>query len=186
VILLLALCLPAQGAPDVVSTPAPPHVELGVVVRSATGGWLEVDQGTGGSNHLWLGDSTAIVWHLDCRVVLTARDLRPGVRVRMTCAAGIIERIEARTLGPLAMEAAVEEWVAGTCGGRLWRGLSPEDLAAVEALGCDCWWLRESASRELRARGAGALRALCWARHHGDAEIRARAEAGLTALGWTP
>jgi hypothetical protein len=170
-VLLLALSLCAQPEPA-------------VILRAPGGyGWLAVDTGDLEPRHVEVvPGATAIVWHLDPRVDLPATDIRPGVRIRLTATTTTAERIEVVTLGPLAMEAAVEEFVVEASGGR--GGLGPEELAVVEVMGSRCYWTRETATKALAERGVAALRPLIWARRHRDAEVRARAEGLLRRLGW--
>ena len=180
----LAAYAPARGG-EVVSTPAPPRLECGVILRPPSGlGWMEVDTGGESTTFITLAEPTEIVWHLDRRVHLPASELRPGTRIRFVCPLSIAERIEVVSLGPLAMSVAVEEFVADTCGGRPWRGLSAPEVATIEALGSPSHLVRESVSRAVRERGPRALRVLCWARRHADPEVRARAETILHDLGW--
>src|SRR4051812_9396366 len=115
--LVAALSLCAQApADDIESAPAPPKVESGVIVRGpGEGGWMEVDTGLSSTTYIQVNDQTAIVWHLDGRTPIPRADLRPGTRVRYVCPFSVTERIEVVTLGPLAMEAAAEEFVADSC-----------------------------------------------------------------------
>jgi hypothetical protein len=178
----LSCCAPAIAA-DIDSTPAPPRVECAIILRGPTeAGWLHVETADS-TAYLNLGPSPAIVWHLDERVTLPASELRPGVRIRYVGQTSIAERITVVTLGPLAMEAAVEEWVADVSGG--WRGLSEGEVATIAALGSPSILVREAVTAALRERGARALRVLIHAqRLSGDAEVRLRAEGLLGALGW--
>src|SRR5262245_55897818 len=108
-----AFSLCAVAAADIESTPAPPKLEAGVIQRGPTeGGWIEVYTGGTSTQYITINDRTQVVWHLDARVALPRTDLRPGQRIRYQCAVSVAERVEVQSLGPLAMEAAVEEFVA--------------------------------------------------------------------------
>jgi hypothetical protein len=160
-----------------------PPVETAVVRGPGRGGWLELDAGLAAPVSIVVADSTRIAWHRDPSVRLAAADLHPGTRIRLVCPFSVAERIEVLGLGPLAMGAAVEEWVAGTRGARAWRALPAGDLAELDRLGAPCWRVREAATRALRGRGGGAIPALTWGRRHADPEVRARAEGLLRELG---
>lgn len=127
---------------------------------------------------------TRIVWCGDPRVQLPRSALRPGTRVRYVPSIRAVDRVVVVTLGPLAMEAAVESWVADAAGGRAWLALDGDELAEVARLGAPCWAVREGATRRLRARRGDALRALIWAQHSADREIRLRAAGLLAEMGW--
>lgn len=174
---LLTFCLLTQG------TSLPPYgatVSCGVVRKApAEGQPLEVRAGPEETHYLWVEPSTVILWHLDARVALPPSALRPGVRIRceLRPTTNIVAVATVVTLGPLAMEAAVEEFVVAT-------GACPaEHRGVLDGLGAPCFQLRQAASQRLRGRPE-MLRALIWARHSGDREVRERAEGLLWALGW--
>jgi len=154
----------------------------GVIVRN-DGGWLVVAV-DGDRIDVPTDRRTRVTWHLDGRVQLPVASLRRRMRIRFACTTSYAERVEAITLGPLAMEAAVEEFVAEVSGGRAWTALDDGELADVAALGSACYQARVMATEALRGRGTGALRLLIWARHHRDPETRVRAEGLLRQLGW--
>jgi hypothetical protein len=163
------------------SAPTPATI-LRAPDRSRGYGWMTVDSGDG---EPWpvevVPGETVIRWHLDPAVSLPPTDLHPGTRVRLTVRDSIATRVVVVTLGPRAMEAAVEEFVAAN-GRRC--GLSASELAAVDALAAPCWTVRRDATRALAERGVEALRPLIFARRHRDAEVRARAGVLLERLGW--
>lgn len=125
-----------------------------------------------------------IVWHLDKTTPLPLSSLQPGTRVRVAGTYYNADRVEIVSLGPWALQAAVEEWVVQASGNMPERALTPGQLATMEALGSTSHLVRESVTRALRERGFRDLRFLCWARHARDAEVRARAELLLGQLGW--
>jgi len=187
--LLLLLALLAQPAPQ----PA-------TVVRGPAGGsaWFHVAldadpldmDGDRVVSYLCLGEygrPARIAWHLDPRVELPASDLYPGVRVRLTRAgatSSTVTRVEVASLGPLSLAAAVEEFVAESCGARWWLGLTPGEVATIDAMGSRSWLVRDSVSRSLFERRGRSLGVLMRARRHPDREVRARAEGVLRDLGW--
>lgn len=127
-----------------------------------------------------------VVWHFDNRVVMAMADLRPGVTVRLTGpSAWTAEKVEVCTLGPLAMEAAVEEFVIDASEGKAETALTPGEIATLEALGSRSWVVRSSVSKALAEKKGAALRLLCWGRHSRDPEVRERSMVLLRALGWS-
>lgn len=181
--ILLLVSLALVPAPDGEET-----YEAFVVRGPAPGSaWFEA---TDGGESTWFvtiedeGRSAEVVWHLDPRFGLPTTELRPGTRIRYAGpSATLARRIEVVVLGPLAMDAAVEDWVAESCGERPWTGLSAPEVATLEALGSPSWLVRDAVSRSLRERGPAALRLLVRARRARDAEVRTRAEVLLGRLG---
>ena len=154
------------------------------VVRASSPTWLEV---TDDGESTWFVSiaGAAIVWHLDPSVPLPASDLVPGVRVRLTGEDGqSVSRIEIVSLGPLALAAAVEEFIAESCGRDPHLGLTPGEVATIDALGSPSYLVRSSVSRALRERRGHSLGLLMRARRHRDPEVRARAEGVLVGMGW--
>jgi hypothetical protein len=148
---------------------APPEMHRGVVV-SSSGGWIEIDVG-----------EPFTVFFTVARGV-TCPNMRPGSRVRFASdPKQVISRIEVVTPAPIAMEAAVEEFVAGVPEAKPWKTLTPDELDLIAALGSPCYYARETATKTIRSRAA--LRPLIWARRSGDPEVRLRAGVILEELG---
>lgn len=135
------------------------------------------------------------VWHLDHGVRLSLADLTPGTRVRFATEAGRsndgaynrrLVQMEVVSLGPYALAAAVEDWVAEASGDRPDKALSPGELATLGALGSASALVRDATTRALGDRGIRALRLLVWARRARDPEVHIRAELLLKKLGWLP
>jgi hypothetical protein len=159
---------------------AEPPVEARVV---AFDGWLHVTHGDGEA-YVIFGPRTRVTWALDPRVQLPRSELRRGARVRYLPSCCAAKEVQVVTLGPLAMEAAVEDFVSRSAGGRAWLALDADELAEVERLGAPCFAIRRGATERLRRRGGGAIRALIWARHSRDPETRLRAAGLLAEMGW--
>ena len=186
-ILLLALLAqtPAETTPD-------PTYEAIVCRAPAVGSsWFEVTNGCATwyvDLYDWSGDEpreAPIVWHLDDTVTMGREHLKPRTRIRYTGPSDSqARRIEVVTLGPLAMSAAVEDWVAEVSRDKMDAAFRPGQVEAVRQLGSRSWFVREAVSRALREEGTAALRLLVWARRSRDREVRARAEGLLSSMGW--
>lgn len=168
---------------------SPPEPCPATVVRCIpSSSWLELTSDDGETTwYATIAADAAVVWHGDGKSPLPLTDLRPGVRVRLTgpsASSSVATRVEVVCLGPLAMAAAVEEFVAESCGDRPWLGLTAGEVATIEALGSPSWLVRDAVSRSLLEKRGASLGLLMRARRHRDPEVRARAEAVLVRLGW--
>lgn len=164
-----------------------PESYTATIVRGPTSatGWIEVTDDGECTWFVSLAEGCRVVWHLDERVALDRAELRPGACVRITGPSySVASRVAVMCLGPLALAAAVEEFVAESCGDRPWTGLTAGEIATIDALGSPSWLVRESVTRSLRERGPAAMGLLFRARRSRDPEVRARAEAVLVRLGF--